>query len=120
MKPDLEESSVVDERLVDERLGDERADVTAARRGGDTEQRMDTEADPVTATMDQALYWRKIYSEIVTMEEGVLARIRELMADQSPEARLEAELSNVPVVEAQLARFRQRHGYWDERVIELK
>ena len=101
-------------------MADERADVTAARRGGDTEQGMDAEADPITATMDQALYWRKIYSEIVTMEEGVLARIRELMADQSPEARQEAQLSNVPVVEAQLARFRQRHGYWDKRVLELE
>jgi hypothetical protein len=99
---------------------EERADVAAARRGGDTEQGMDSEADPITATMEQALYWRKIYSEIVVMEQGVLARIRELMADQSPEARLEAELSNVPVVVAQLARFQQRHGYWDKRVLELK
>jgi hypothetical protein len=99
---------------------DERADVTAERRGGDPEQGMDTEADPVTATMEQAIFWRKIYSEIVTMEERVLARIRELMADQSPEARLEAELSNVPVVVAQLARFKQRHGYWDKRVLELQ
>ena len=49
-------------------MADERADVTAARRGGDTEQGMDAEADPITATMDQALYWRKIYSEIVEME----------------------------------------------------
>src|ERR1700738_362627 len=99
---------------------EERADVTAARRGGDTEQRMDTEGDPGTATMDQAVYWRKIYSEIVTMEEGVLARINELMADQSPEARLEAQLSNGPVVQAQLMRFTQRHGYWDKRLLELE
>src|SRR4030081_1738152 len=99
---------------------EERADVTAARRGGDTEQGMHSEADPITATMEQALYWRKIYSEIVVMEEGVLARIRELMADQSPEARLEGELSNVPLGGAPRARFKQRHGYWDKRVLELK
>jgi hypothetical protein len=99
---------------------EERSDIIAARRGGDPEQGMETEADPVTATMEQAVFWRKIYSEIVTMEEGVLARIRELMADQSPEARLEAELSNVPVVVAQLARFKRRHGYWDKRVLELE
>ena|ERR1700730_9746963 len=99
---------------------EDRSDVIAARRGGDTEQGMETEADPITATMEQAIYWRKIYSEIVTMEEGVLARIRELMLAQSPEARHEAQLSNVPVVEAQLARFKQRHGYWDNRVLELE
>ena len=110
MKPETDETPVAEER----------ADVAAARRGGDSEQGMDTEADPITATMDQAVYWRKIYSEIVTMEEGVLARIRELMVDQSPEARREAELSNVPVVVAQLARFKQRHGYWEKRVLELE
>jgi hypothetical protein len=110
MKPEADEQLVVAER----------ADVSAARRGGDTEQGMDTEADPITATLEQALYWRKIYGEIVTMEEGVLARIRELMANQSAEARLETQLSNVPVVEAQLARFRQRRGYWEKRLVELK
>jgi hypothetical protein len=110
MKPETDETPVAEER----------ADVVAARRGGDSEQGMETEADPGTATMEQAVYWRKIYSEIVTMEEGVLERIRELMADQSPEARHEAELSNVPVVVAQLARFKQRHGYWEKRVLELR
>jgi hypothetical protein len=109
MKPETDATPMVEER----------SDVIAARRGGDTEQGMETEADPVTATMEEAIFWRKIYSEIVTMEEGVLARVRELMADQSPEARLEAELSNVPVVVAQLARFKQRHSYWEKRLLEL-
>ena len=98
----------------------ERPDVTAAKRGGDTEQGMTTEVDPSTATLEQAIFWRKIYSEIVTMETGVMSRIQELMADQSPEARQEAEMSNVPVVAAQLERFKQRHGYWDKRVLELQ
>src|ERR1700737_4526133 len=96
-----------------------RPDIAAAIRGGDTEQGMETEADPLTGTLDQAVYWHKIYTEIVLMEEGVLARIHELMADQSPEARREAELSNVPVVFAQLARFKRRRGYWDNRLRQL-
>src|ERR1700736_6444459 len=91
----------------------------AAIRGGDPEQGMETEADPLTGTLEQAVYWRKIYGEIVVMEEGVLARIHELMAGQSPEARREAELSNVPVVFAQLARFKRRRGYWDRRIRQL-
>jgi len=96
-----------------------RPDIAAAIRGGDTEQGMETEADPLTGTLEQALFWQKIYSEIVVMEEGVLARIHELMVDQSPEARREAELSNVPVVFAQLARFKRRRGYWDNRIRQL-
>ena len=81
---------------------------------------METEADPLTGSLEQAVYWRKIYGEIVVMEEGVLARIHELMAGQSPEARREAELSNVPVVFAQLARFKRRHGYWEKRIRQLQ
>ena len=97
-----------------------RPDIAAAIRGGDTEQGMETEADPLTGSLEQAIYWQKIYGEIVMMQEGVLARIYELMADQQPEARREVELSDVPVVVAQLARFKQRRGYWDKRIQELQ
>jgi hypothetical protein len=96
-----------------------RPDIAAAIRGGDIEQGMETEADPLTGNVEQAMFWQRIYGEIVVMEEGVLQRIHELMAKQSPEARREVELSNVPVVVAQLARFKQRRGYWDTRLQEL-
>jgi hypothetical protein len=43
----------------------------------------------------------------------------ELMADQSPEARREAEVSNVPVGFAQLARLKAPRGYWDKRLRQL-
>jgi hypothetical protein len=59
---------------------------------------MDDEADPATSTLEQALFWRNIYTEIVIMEEAVLERIHQLMADQSPQAQREVELTNVPVV----------------------
>jgi hypothetical protein len=50
-----------------------------------------------------------------------LGRRREdhLVFEESPEARREAELSNVPVLVAQLARFEQRRAYWDARLQEL-
>ncbi len=80
---------------------------------------MDGEGAPEDATVEQAIFWRRIYREILTMEESVLARIRELMATQSTQARREVELTNVPVVVAQAERFRQRLGYWDARVREL-
>jgi hypothetical protein len=77
---------------------------------------MDDEPEPATATLEQALFWRNIYTEILTMEEAVLDRIRQLMASQSPEARREVELTNVPVVVAQVERFRARRGIWDSLV----
>jgi hypothetical protein len=92
----------------------------AAQRGGDWTKRMDGEGLPGDSNLEQAVYWSQVYSEILAMEEKVLARIRELMQTQSATARREVELTNVPVVVAQAERFRQRLGYWDSRVEDLK
>ena len=96
-----------------------RPDINAAVRGGDWNQAMDGEGVPSHATLEHALYWRQIYTEILGMEESVLMRIRQLMAAQSDEVQREVELTNVPVVVAQAERFRQRLSYWDARVHEL-
>ena len=96
-----------------------RPDVDAAERGGDWSQAMDGEGIPGDSTLESALYWRQVYTEILTMEEKVLDRIRQLMNTQSDAVRREVELTNVPVVVAQAERFRQRFGYWDARVIQL-
>jgi hypothetical protein len=96
-----------------------RPDIDAAIRGGDWSQPMDGEGSPEHSTLKHALYWRQIYSEILVMEESVLARIRQLMATQSGEGRREVELTNVPVVVAQAERFRQRLGYWEARVAQF-
>ena len=97
-----------------------RPDLDAAERGGDWNKRMDGEGVPGNASLEQAVYWQKVYTEILAMEEKVLARVQELMATQSPTARREVELTNVPVVVAQAERFRQRLGYWNTRLVELK
>jgi len=96
-----------------------RPDIDAATRGGDWAQTMEGEGLPENSTLEHALYWRHIYSEILEMEEKVLARIRQLMATQSDEGRREVELTNVPVVVAQAERFRQRLSYWEARVAQL-
>ena len=96
--------------------GSDRPDIVAAIRGGDDSLGMQDEMDPTSASMEQALFWRNIYTEILEMEESVLARIRQLMAQQSPQARREVELTNVPVVAAQVERFRSRWELWDSRV----
>lgn len=98
----------------------DRPDMVAAARGGDPNQGMDGEGDPRTASLQQARYWQRIYSEILTMEEKVMERIQDLMAKQSPQARREVELTNVPVVAAQAERFRRRLGFWARRVSELE
>ena len=96
-----------------------RPDVVAAERGGDWSQPMDGEGSPEHSTLESALYWREIYTDILEMEEKVLARIRQLMETQSEDGRREVERTNVPVVVAQAERFRQRLGYWEERVAQL-
>jgi hypothetical protein len=97
-----------------------RLDVKAQIRGADIEQAMEGEHDIETSSVEQAVFWRDTYREILAMEESVMARVLELMAAQSPAARREVELSNVPVISAQVERFRSRLGYWDSRLKRLQ
>ena len=41
------------------------------------------------------------------------------MHTQSETAQREVELTNVPVIEAQAGRFRDRLGYWETRLRQL-
>lgn len=97
----------------------ERPDIAAARRGGDWGQPMDGEVVPARATMAQATYWKQVYTEILEMEEQVLDRVHKLMATQSSEVQQEVALTNVPVIVAQVERFRQRLSYWHDRLQDL-
>jgi hypothetical protein len=96
-----------------------RADVAAEQRGGDPDQAMTTEPGGASASMEQARFWRDTYEEILHMEVQVMARIHELMSRATPAVRREAEMSNVPVIAAQIDRFRHRHLFWTDRVAEL-
>ena len=80
---------------------------------------MNGEGVVADSTLESALYWRQIYSEMLEMEEKVLARIDLLMDTHSEVVKREVELTNVPVVVAQADRFRQRLDYWETRVTEL-
>jgi hypothetical protein len=80
---------------------------------------MDGEGNPSSSTLQHANYWKAIYIDILEMQEKVLNRIRILMALEPIEIQREVELTNVPVVVAQVERFRQRLGYWDARIAEL-
>jgi hypothetical protein len=80
---------------------------------------MDGEGNPADSSLQRANYWKGIYIDILEMQEKVLNRIRTLMALEPIEIQREVELTNVPVVVAQVERFRQRLGYWDARIAEL-
>lgn len=77
---------------------------------------MEGEADPATASLDQAVFWSSTYREILTMEEAVLAHLLELKEHQSVRSQREIELTNVPVIVSQVERFRARLGFWDSCV----
>jgi hypothetical protein len=96
-----------------------RPDIDAATRSGDWSQPMDGEGNLALSTIEQAIYWRQIYADILEMQEKVLNRIRVLMSLELIEIQHEVELTNVPVVVAQVKRFRQRLSYWDSRIAEL-
>ena len=107
-------------RIAARRQIPERPEMTAASRGGDPDQLMDGEADLGTASMEQALFWTRVYSEIFAMETKVMHRVQELMAAETSTVRREVELTNVPVIASQVERFRQRHEYWELRVKYLQ
>jgi hypothetical protein len=108
--------SVYQETMNREDARQDRPDIVAATRGGDASVSMDGQADPTTASLEQALFWRNIYTEILAMEEAVLARIQQLMVGQTPRARREVELTDVSVVVSQVARIRARWQVWESRV----
>jgi hypothetical protein len=97
---------------------DRRAIATAIRDAG-WSQTIDGVGVLAASTLESALYWRQIYSEMLEMEERVLARIDLLMDTQSESVQSEVQLANVPVLVAQADRFRQRLGYWEARITEL-
>jgi hypothetical protein len=99
---------------------DRLADLAGTIKGGDPDQTTESEGDPKTASLAQALYWKAIYVEILAMEEPVMERIRGLMAEQSPDLRHEVEGTSAPVVEPHADRFRERLGFWTARVRELE
>ena len=97
-----------------------RPDVDAEPGDGDLTHSLPGESRLDGSELDQARFWHRTYAEILAKEERVMERIQELMASQPVEVRQEVELSDLPVVAAQIARFRHRHALWAARVAELE
>lgn len=75
--------------------------------------------DPATSSIEVARAWVAAYGELVEFEQTVLVRLQELMPGLSPDARHEAELTNLPMIVQHLQTFRYRHAHWRQRLQEL-
>jgi hypothetical protein len=60
-----------------------------------------------------------IYAEIVTMDQTIIERVRQLVAKQSIEDDRDAYLANLRLVLAQLEKVGERISFWNQRVHTL-
>lgn len=89
-------------------------------RSVDPDVPMDGELPLGDSSLEVARLWRRIYREVVELEERVLNTILERLPRMSAEARQEAETTNVPLISGQLDRFRHRLGLWEARAAQLE
>ena len=92
----------------------ERPAVEAARLGADPHRPIDGE-DVSAQSSEVARHWLKAYAELVELEADLLALLAERLPQMGPDARQEAEETNLPVIVSQLQRFRHRMDYWRKR-----
>jgi hypothetical protein len=90
----------------------------AAWKGADTERPIQGE-DPKTDSLVEARRWAAVYRSLVALEERLLDILAGNIPSMPPEAQLEAERTNLPVLTSQLERFRKRRDYWIRREGEL-
>jgi hypothetical protein len=75
--------------------------------------------DQAMASITQALFMVGIYAEIVTMDQTIIERVRQLLAEQSGAGDREAHLGNLRLVLAQLQTVGERVTFWNSRVRDL-
>jgi hypothetical protein len=100
--------------------GRDRPEMEAARLGSDLDRAMDDEALPEGASSETARHWISVYAQLTNLEAHLIAEARELLPTLSRPARQEAELTNLPLLESQLRRFRHRQDLWQDRLDELE
>jgi hypothetical protein len=75
--------------------------------------------DPGAQAPEIARRWWKAYAELESLETALIDLLAERAAAMSEDARREASETNLPVLLAQLQRFKARHAYWRERAVGL-
>lgn len=96
-----------------------RPDIAAAIRGGDISLGMEDEVVVETADREQAIFWQRIYTEVLAMELSVADHMKLLMNELSPQSRAEVARTNLPVIEAQAEKFKDRLEFWNTRLADL-
>jgi hypothetical protein len=91
----------------------------AAWEGADLERAMAGE-DPTSASLEDARHWVGVYSHLLNLEQELFDVLARMIPMMPPEAKKEAEETNLPVLASQLERFRHRLDLWSKRKRELE
>lgn len=76
--------------------------------------------DPRTAFPQDARHWIAVYREMTEFKEGILGRIRTLIATMPAAARQDAMDNDVAILEDQLQRYHRRLEFWYSRQWHLE
>jgi len=71
--------------------------------------------DPDTQYAQDARHWVAIYRELIAFKASVLARVQAQVRRLPATSRPEATATDVPIIEAQLERYRRRLEFWYQR-----
>src|SRR5579859_231998 len=76
--------------------------------------------DPDTRYAHDPRHWVAIYRELIAFKTNVLARVQGQVRRLPPSSRVEATATDVPILEAQLERYRRRLEFWYQRQWSLE
>jgi DNA-binding response OmpR family regulator len=71
--------------------------------------------DPDTNYPQDARHWVAIYRELIAFKSNVLARVQGQVRRLPASSRADATAADVPLIEAQLMRYRRRLEFWYEK-----
>jgi hypothetical protein len=91
----------------------------AAWQGADLERPL-TGEDPESESLMEAQHWIAVYHQLVKLEQELFDVLAGVVPGMAPEARQEAEHTNLPVLASHLERFRHRLAFWQRRRDELQ
>jgi len=92
---------------------------TAARAAVDPDRLLEGE-DPETPHPDEAQHWIEVYTELLTFKERAVATAHESLSTMpEADARREAVLTDLIVLEAERDRLRRRLEFWKRRHLDL-
>jgi len=76
--------------------------------------------DPDTQYAQDARHWVAIYRELIAFKANVLARVQAQVRRLPTSTRAEATATDVPILQAQLERYRRRLEFWYQRQWSLE